>query len=195
MKSLKIIEMAGEIVPVYKKGKPLSSEMPKINGSNDAARYLREVWKNHCTDISVAESFVVVHLNRANRVIAFEVVSRGTAVGCLVDVQSIFRTSLKIGSQGVILSHNHPSGHLVPSESDIKLTQKISSASKFLDVKVLDHIINHQRAITTLLWMKTFLFNVCLCLLALRGLFLVCTLRGNPIQEYPKRTLRNSGQI
>jgi len=38
-------------------------------------------------------------------------------------------------------SHNHPSGNLKPSQSDIRLTNKIKKASELLDIKLLDHLI------------------------------------------------------
>lgn len=41
----------------------------------------------------------------------------------------------------MILTHNHPSGTLNPSEADKSITRKIKSAGEFLDIKVLDHII------------------------------------------------------
>jgi DNA repair protein RadC len=37
--------------------------------------------------------------------------------------------------------HNHPSGALKPSDSDIKITKKLKWAGDSLDVKVLDHLI------------------------------------------------------
>jgi len=38
-------------------------------------------------------------------------------------------------------AHNHPSGNQVPSESDLKITQKIKEAGNLLDIQLLDHII------------------------------------------------------
>ena len=40
-----------------------------------------------------------------------------------------------------MLSHNNPSGILIPSEADIKVNGKIKKAAEFMDIKVLDHII------------------------------------------------------
>ena len=41
----------------------------------------------------------------------------------------------------MILSHNHPSGALVPSRRDISLTEQMKKAGEILDIKLLDHII------------------------------------------------------
>jgi DNA repair protein RadC len=42
---------------------------------------------------------------------------------------------------GLIVSHNHPSGNLQPSQADIDLTRKIKEAGRFLEIQLLDHII------------------------------------------------------
>ena len=49
--------------------------------------------------------------------------------------------ALEIGATSIILCHNHPSGNLKPSQSDMMLTEKIMKGSKLLDVKILDHVI------------------------------------------------------
>jgi DNA repair protein RadC len=41
----------------------------------------------------------------------------------------------------MILSHNHPSGKLKPSDADFLITKELKLAGKQLDVQVLDHII------------------------------------------------------
>jgi DNA repair protein RadC len=42
---------------------------------------------------------------------------------------------------GIVLAHNHPSGNLNPSQSDIKLTDKLTQAAKLIEIQVLDHVI------------------------------------------------------
>jgi DNA repair protein RadC len=44
-------------------------------------------------------------------------------------------------ASGVVVAHNHPSGNLQPSQSDIDLTKKLKEAGKFLEVQLLDHLI------------------------------------------------------
>ena len=50
-------------------------------------------------------------------------------------------TALKANACCLILTHNHPSGNLKPSNADEALTKKISEAGKLLDIQVLDHVI------------------------------------------------------
>jgi DNA repair protein RadC len=59
----------------------------------------------------------------------------------MVDPKKLFKTALDNYSASLILSHNHPSGNLNPSEGDTKLTKKIIGGGKLLDIAVIDHLI------------------------------------------------------
>lgn len=87
------------------------------------------------------EQFWVLYLNKANRKISIQCVSEGGLDSTVVDPKRIFKLGLEENAANIILCHNHPSGRLFPSDSDIRLTQKIKSAGEFLDIKVLDHLI------------------------------------------------------
>ncbi|MCX6272801.1 MAG: DNA repair protein, partial [Bacteroidetes bacterium] len=49
--------------------------------------------------------------------------------------------ALKTNSSSIILCHNHPSGNICPSESDISLTHTLFHAGQLLGIKLLDHLI------------------------------------------------------
>ena len=85
--------------------------------------------------------FWVLYLSNANKVIYKNKLSSGGLTGTLVDVRILFKKALELSAVAIILSHNHPSGTLKPSQADISLTKKIQSAGKTLDIKVLDHLI------------------------------------------------------
>ncbi len=91
--------------------------------------------------IELTESFIAIFLNRANNTLGWLKVSQGGMTGTVVDIRIILGTALKIAAQSIILSHNHPSGNLQPSEADITLTKKIKEAGVFMDISILDHII------------------------------------------------------
>ena len=59
----------------------------------------------------------------------------------MVDSRLVFKRALEISATGIILSHNHPSGNIKPSSSDISLTKKIKKGGELLDINVLDHVI------------------------------------------------------
>ena len=114
------------------------SEMKQITCSADTVNLLRSAWSDQ---MQYREEFVVLLLNRANRVLGFTLISKGGTAGTVVDTKMIFQIALKANASGVILSHNHPSGNTTPSEADISLTKKVISGGKLLDISVLDHII------------------------------------------------------
>ncbi|RYE32375.1 MAG: hypothetical protein EOP48_31090, partial [Sphingobacteriales bacterium] len=51
------------------------------------------------------------------------------------------KKALETNSTSLILSHNHPSGSLRPSQADENLTYKLKSAAAYFDIRILDHII------------------------------------------------------
>jgi DNA repair protein RadC len=117
------------------------SEMPSVLCSQDAYDIFMNAWD--IDKLELLEQFKVLFLNRANKVIGIFNVSTGGVTGTVSDPRIIFAAALKINACSMILAHNHPSGSLKPSQADNELTQKISNAGKFLDIKVLDHLIVH----------------------------------------------------
>lgn len=125
-----------EITLKYKSG---DTKKVKVNSSKDAADYMRELYD--IDTIEITESAIVLFLNRANNSIGWYKVSQGGINGTVIDIKLIIATALKCASSGIILSHNHPSGTLIPSEEDKKLTKKLNEACKILDIFLLDHVI------------------------------------------------------
>lgn len=87
------------------------------------------------------EEFWVILLNRGNKVLRLENISRGGVSGTVADAKLIFKAALDRLACSVILAHNHPSGNLKPSDADVHLTQKLVKAGKTLDIAILDHLI------------------------------------------------------
>ena len=106
-----------------------------VRSSGEIANYLKSVLKDHPHEV-----FAVLFLNRANKILHFEIVSSGGLTGTVADPRIILKKALETGATSIVLSHNHPSGSLKPSRADEELTQKIRQAAMYLDIKVLDHI-------------------------------------------------------
>ena len=87
------------------------------------------------------EEFWIIYLNNANKIQLKTQISKGGITGTIADTRLIFKKAIELAATGIILCHNHPSGTLKPSRSDISLTNKIKNGGEVLDVKVLDHII------------------------------------------------------
>jgi len=87
------------------------------------------------------EQFRVLFLDRKNRLIADEVLGRGTVDRAPVYPREIMKRALDLEATALILCHNHPSGDPTPSQSDIDMTNHIISAAKPLSIAVHDHLI------------------------------------------------------
>jgi DNA repair protein RadC len=110
----------------------------KTKISSSAASF--ELLKGDLMDLS-HEEFWVLLLNRANKLIKKKKVSEGGVSGTVADPKIIYKMALEELASGVIVAHNHPSGNLTASQSDIELTKKLKEAGKFLEIQLLDHII------------------------------------------------------
>jgi len=87
------------------------------------------------------EVFVVITMNTKNRVIQKHLVSIGTVSSALVHPRECYRTAILDGASALILAHNHPSGDPTPSSEDIKITRQLIQAGEVVGIKVLDHVI------------------------------------------------------
>jgi DNA repair protein RadC len=87
------------------------------------------------------EEFWILYLNNSNKVIQKQQLSKGGITGTLVDVRLVLKSALEVGAVALIVSHNHPSGTLKPSEADKKITKKLKTAAQSIDINLLDHII------------------------------------------------------
>lgn len=111
-------------------------ERHKITGSRDVF----EVMQPLIGDLP-HEEFWTLFLNRANKIITPYKVSQGGIGGTVIDVKIIMKSAIENLASSIVLAHNHPSGNLKPSDSDMDITRKIKSAGAVLDIPVLDHLI------------------------------------------------------
>ena len=119
--------------------KPAIGEKPIICSPLDAYNEFKKFFDPET--IALQEQFMVMYLNRANRVLGIYPLSKGGITGTVADIRIILSVALKIAATGIILAHNHPSGSLRPSGVDIELTQKVKEAAKLMDIRVIDHLI------------------------------------------------------
>jgi DNA repair protein RadC len=111
-------------------------EKPVVRSSTDVANFLNQTFRDLQYEI-----FAVVLLNRANKIIHYEVISKGGITGTVADPRLILKLAINHGATSIILSHNHPSGNLKPSKADEEITDRIKKSAALMDIKLLDHII------------------------------------------------------
>lgn len=88
-----------------------------------------------------AEQVRMLYLDAKNRLIAEEVVTRGSITSAAIFPREIVRRALDHGATGLIMAHNHPSGDPQPSRSDIAGSRGVADAARLFDIVLHDHII------------------------------------------------------
>jgi DNA repair protein RadC len=59
----------------------------------------------------------------------------------LVHPREVLKPAILANAHRIILAHNHPSGNLNPSISDIEMAKRMIAAGDLLGIKVVDFII------------------------------------------------------
>lgn len=126
-----------EVGIVYKR--PLLDDMPLVNSSEDAYNVLRTVIDDETIDHK--EYFWLLLMNNANRALGFAEIGKGDVRGVVVNTKEIFQLAINVNAAGIIVSHNHPSGTLKPSQRDKDITKKVQVIGELFSVNLLDHII------------------------------------------------------
>ena len=88
-----------------------------------------------------AEAFGCAFLDNRHRVIAFEILFRGTIDGASVHPREVVRRALELNAAAAIFAHNHPSGVAEPSQADELITRRLKEALAMVDIRLLDHIV------------------------------------------------------
>ena len=86
------------------------------------------------------ENLWVAHIDDEARCIH---VSRhdGDEVSATFPLRAIIADAAALGSAGIVLAHNHPSGDARPSDSDFRVTRRLAAAAEAIDCTVLDHLV------------------------------------------------------
>lgn len=117
----------------------LAEELQRSDALTDplaAERYLRA----RLRDLD-HEVFAALFLDAQHRVLAFEILARGTLDGAAVYPREVVKAALRQQAAAVIFAHNHPSGVVEPSAADRALTERLRQALATIEVRVLDHLV------------------------------------------------------
>jgi DNA repair protein RadC len=113
-----------------------SEEIIKINNESDAYELVKDELAG-----SDREILLSVMLTVKNDLIGVETVSIGSITASTTTPRDVFKSAILANAVAIIVCHNHPSGELVPSDEDIKITKQLIAAGELLGIKVLDHLI------------------------------------------------------
>lgn len=87
------------------------------------------------------EVFISASLDSAGKYVHSETISKGTLNASLVHPREVFKSAIRFSAASIILIHNHPSGQLIPSSEDLRITQQLIETGKVLEIPVQDHLI------------------------------------------------------
>jgi DNA repair protein RadC len=109
----------------------------RLNGLDQACRFFagclaeadpeqEHLWVAHVDDDSRC-----VHLTRHD----------GGAASADLPIREIVADAARVGSKGLILAHNHPSGDPSPSATDKRITRRLALVGEAMDLAILDHLV------------------------------------------------------
>ncbi len=111
------------------------NEVKIFRSSLDVFKYLKTM-----SDLK-KEQLRGLYLNSQFQLIHDEIISIGTLNSNLSHPREIFKPAIYYNAAAIILAHNHPSGKLEASQSDIKTTKELIKISELLQIDLLDHLI------------------------------------------------------
>ena len=88
-----------------------------------------------------SEQIRLVFLDRKNRIMAEEVHNYGTADEAMLYPREVVKRALELNAHALVLVHNHPSGDVNPSKSDIQMTLAIRETVEKIGISLFDHLI------------------------------------------------------
>lgn len=136
LKGAKAAQLAAAMEIARRSTAVLSDERQRIRSTQQAGEYL--CGKLHAL---AEEHFRVLYLSRRNILLSDVLISHGDTSKVDVSLRRVVAHALQANACAIIAAHNHPAGDPEPSESDRLLTKNMISATRPLNIKLLDHVI------------------------------------------------------
>lgn len=114
---------------------PLYSNEP-MNNPDVAIRVMNEFLSQMDREL-----FCIVNLQADLTPINMNIVSVGSLNEALINPREIFKSAILSNAHSMMLIHNHPSGNLTPSTSDIQTTARMQKLGELMGISLVDHII------------------------------------------------------
>ena len=108
----------------------------EVRSAIDIVEFVRSV----LTDNS-REHFVALYLDARRQVVAYSILSIGTANATLVAPREVFQRAILAGAVSIAVAHNHPSGCSQISRLDRQVTHTLRQAGELLGIELIDHVI------------------------------------------------------
>ena len=130
--------MVAEMQLTYRNPQP-PDKRTRIENTTQAYQVLRSFYPDET--IECKEYVKVLLINTGAEVIGCVQVAEGGLKQAYVDVRNVLQAALLSNASGIIISHNHPSGKVWPSNEDRELTHHLSQLCDLMNIELIDHII------------------------------------------------------
>ena len=90
---------------------------------------------------SDVEEFRLIYLDSKLHVVGQEIMQRGTINSVAIHPREVIKAAMNNHAVSIIMVHNHPSGSVKPSKSDVAMTERIDEACDSIGIKLLDHLV------------------------------------------------------
>lgn len=94
---------------------------------------------------SDVEELRLIYLDSKLHVIGQEIMQKGTINSVAIHPREVIKAAMNNHASAIVMIHNHPSGNVQPSKSDILMTERIDEACESIGIRLLDHLIISHR--------------------------------------------------
>ena len=146
---VKAIQILAVCELVKRINKPINKQNIKIKDAKDVAKLLMNELRYEKREIAK-----LILLNNRNIVLKIKDISYGGTNFAMIEPKEVLAEAIKLQAPKIILVHNHPSGDVIPSQSDFLMTDRIYEASDILGIQLLDHVIIGDNKFESILGLK-----------------------------------------
>jgi len=133
---IKAIQILAVCELVKRINKPINKQNIKIKDAKDVAKLLMNELRYEKREI-----VKLILLNNRNIILKIKDISYGGTNFAMIEPKEVLAEAIKLQAPKIILVHNHPSGDVIPSQSDFIMTDRLYEASEILGIQLLDHVI------------------------------------------------------
>ncbi len=128
------VRLIKEVSDRYLESRILSKDV--VQNTADLLAYLKQTISHKTKEV-----FVGIFLDAKNRVLTSKILFTGTLTTSSVYPREVIINALQHNAAAMIFAHNHPSGDVEPSSSDIEITKKLFFALKYVGIILHEHLI------------------------------------------------------
>jgi DNA repair protein RadC len=89
----------------------------------------------------------VIYLDKRRFYLGDTALGRGGKASVSLHMRDVLGEGLRLGANGMVLAHNHPSGDCRPSRRDIAATQRMTMIGSMVQIELIDHLIITQSSV------------------------------------------------